>query len=47
MTNSIELTADTVGAVVDRAVFADGGLMPAIIQQWDSKDVLMLGYMDA
>ena len=47
MTNSIELTADTVGAVVGRAVFADGGLMPAIIQQWDSKDVLMLGYMDA
>ena len=47
MTDSIELTADTVGAVVDRAVFADGGLMPAIIQQWDTKDVLMLGYMDA
>jgi phosphoribosyl-AMP cyclohydrolase len=47
MTNSIELTAETVGAVVDRAVFKDGGLLPAIIQQWDSKDVLMLGYMDA
>jgi phosphoribosyl-AMP cyclohydrolase len=44
---TIELTAETVGEVVDRAVFKDGGLMPAIIQQWDSKDVLMLGYMDA
>ena len=44
---SIELTADTVGAVVDRAVFKDGGLLPAIVQQWDTKDVLMLGYMDA
>ena len=44
---TIELTADTVGEVVDRAVFKDGGLMPAIIQQWDSRDVLMLGYMDA
>jgi phosphoribosyl-AMP cyclohydrolase len=44
---SIELTAETVGAVVDRAVFKDGGLLPAIIQQWDTKDVLMLGYMDA
>ncbi|GAB2446816.1 phosphoribosyl-AMP cyclohydrolase [Conyzicola lurida] len=45
--SSIELTAETVGAVVDRAVFKDGGLLPAIVQQWDSKDVLMLGYMDA
>jgi phosphoribosyl-AMP cyclohydrolase len=44
---SIELTAETVGAVVDRAVFKDGGLLPAIVQQWDTKDVLMLGYMDA
>jgi phosphoribosyl-AMP cyclohydrolase len=43
----VELTAETVGAVVDRAVFKDGGLLPAIIQQWDTKEVLMLGYMDA
>ena len=43
----IELTAETVGAVVERAAFKDGGLLPAIIQQWDSKEVLMLGYMDA
>lgn len=41
-----ELTSDTVGAVIDRAVFAENGLMPAIIQQWDSKEVLMLGYMN-
>jgi phosphoribosyl-AMP cyclohydrolase len=47
MSESIELTAETVGAVVERAAFKDGGLLPAIIQQWDSKDVLMLGYMDA
>jgi phosphoribosyl-AMP cyclohydrolase len=43
----MELTAETVGDVVDRAVFKDGGLMPAIIQQWDTREVLMLGYMDA
>lgn len=43
---SIELTAETVGAVVERAAFKDGGLLPAIIQQWDSKEVLMLGYMN-
>jgi len=47
MTESIELSADTVEAVIERAAFKDGGLMPAIVQQWDSKEVLMLGYMDA
>ena len=47
MTQSIELTAETVQAVIDRAAFKDGGLMPAIVQQWDSKEVLMLGYMNA
>ena len=47
MTESIELTAETVEQVIDRAAFKDGGLMPAIVQQWDSKEVLMLGYMDA
>ena len=41
-----ELTADTVGEVVDRAVFKDDGLLPAIIQQWDTREVLMLGYMN-
>ena len=33
--------------MIDRATFDANGLLPAIIQQWDSKDVLMLGYMDA
>jgi phosphoribosyl-AMP cyclohydrolase len=47
MSESIELTAETVEAVVERASFKDGGLLPAIVQQWDSKEVLMLGYMDA
>lgn len=37
----------TIDAVLDRATFDDNGLLPAIIQQWDSKEVLMLGYMDA
>jgi phosphoribosyl-AMP cyclohydrolase len=41
------LTDETVGAVVDRVVFGDNGLLPAVIQQWDTKDVLMLGYMNA
>ena len=36
-----------VDAVLERAVFDDRGLLPAIIQQWDTKEVLMLGYMDA
>ncbi|MCU1423156.1 MAG: hisI [Microbacteriaceae bacterium] len=44
---SEQLTDATVGEVIDRAVFAENGLLPAIIQQWDSKEVLMLGYMNA
>ena len=35
-----------VDAVLDRARFAGDGLLPAIIQQEGTKDVLMLGYMD-
>ena len=31
---------------IERAVFAENGLMPAIIQEEGTKDVLMLGYMD-
>jgi phosphoribosyl-AMP cyclohydrolase len=33
--------------ILNRVGFDDNGLVPAIIQQWDTKDVLMLGYMDA
>ncbi|MBG6054230.1 phosphoribosyl-AMP cyclohydrolase [Salinibacterium sp. CAN_S4] len=42
-----ELTSETVGAVIERATFDRDGLLPAIIQQWDSREVLMLGYMNA
>jgi phosphoribosyl-AMP cyclohydrolase len=42
-----QLTADTVQAVIDGARFGEDGLIPAIIQQQGTKDVLMLGYMDA
>lgn len=41
------LTSETVGEVVARARFDANGLLPAIIQQWDSREVLMLGYMNA
>lgn len=33
--------------VIDRAAFNADGLLPAIIQQHDTRDVLMLGWMDA
>lgn len=36
-----------IDAIIARARFADDGLLPAIIQQWNSREVLMLGYMDA
>ncbi len=36
-----------VDTVIARARFGEDGLLPAIIQQWDTREVLMLGYMDA
>jgi phosphoribosyl-AMP cyclohydrolase len=30
-----------------RIRFTDAGLVPAVIQQWDSREVLMMGWMDA
>jgi len=36
-----------VDTVVARARFSRDGLLPAIIQQHDTREVLMLGYMDA
>jgi len=41
------LTDETVGDVIDRVKFDASGLIPAIIQQVDSREVLMLGYMNA
>lgn len=41
-----ELTADTVGDVVARVTFAENGLLPAIIQEESTRQVLMLGYMN-
>jgi phosphoribosyl-AMP cyclohydrolase len=43
MTDSTTSTADQ---AVDRAVFDDQGLLPAVIQQWDTGEMLMLGWMD-
>src|SRR5215207_6791322 len=33
-------------AILDKAVFNADGLIPAIIQQWDTGEVLMLAWMD-
>jgi phosphoribosyl-AMP cyclohydrolase len=41
------MNTEEVDDVLTRAAFKDNGLMPAIIQQHDTKEVLMLGYMDA
>ena len=40
------LTRETVEPVVARARFDASGLLPAIIQDADSRDVLMMGWMD-
>jgi phosphoribosyl-AMP cyclohydrolase len=42
-----ELTNETVGEVVERATFNADGLLPAIIQEDGTKQVLMLGFMNA
>jgi phosphoribosyl-AMP cyclohydrolase len=34
-------------AIIDRVAFDGNGLIPAIIQEENTRDVLMLGYMDA
>jgi phosphoribosyl-AMP cyclohydrolase len=41
------MTDTALDAVLDRAAFDRDGLLPAIIQQWDTREVLMLGYMNA
>ncbi|MET3450127.1 phosphoribosyl-AMP cyclohydrolase [Curtobacterium sp. 1544] len=43
MTDSTSTSTD---AVLDRARFGADGLLPAVVQEESSKDVLMLGYMD-
>lgn len=32
---------------IERVAFNEQGLVPAVIQQWDTLEVLMLGWMDA
>jgi Phosphoribosyl-AMP cyclohydrolase len=41
------MTPQEANAVLERVVFNTDGLFPAIIQQWDTREVLMLGWMDA
>jgi phosphoribosyl-AMP cyclohydrolase len=41
------LSRENIGEVLSRARFAADGLLPAIVQEQGSKDVLMLGYVDA
>ncbi|TXN32066.1 phosphoribosyl-AMP cyclohydrolase [Lacisediminihabitans profunda] len=47
MAYSSDVADKSVDAVLRRASFNADGLLPAIIQQWDTREVLMLGYMDA
>jgi len=40
-------TSTAVESVIERAKFDANGLLPAVVQQHDSREVLMLGWMDA
>lgn len=41
------LSASEADAVIARAQFGDHGLLPAVVQQWDTREVLMVGYVNA
>lgn len=41
------MNAEDVDGILPRIAFNHAGLVPAIIQQWDSREVLMMGWMDA
>ena len=40
-------SAEQIDARISRVAFNDTGLVAAIVQQYDSQEVLMLGWMDA
>ncbi|HWD63380.1 MAG TPA: phosphoribosyl-AMP cyclohydrolase [Humibacter sp.] len=40
------MTREQASAVLDRVRFDDKGLLTAVVQQWDTKEVLMVGWMD-
>ena len=40
-------SAEEIDARISRVAFNDAGLVAAIVQQYDSHEVLMLGWMDA
>ncbi len=46
MTDKKPNTAEGVEAILNRVAFDSKGLIPTIIQEEGTKDVLMLGYMD-
>jgi phosphoribosyl-AMP cyclohydrolase len=41
------MSPEQIDAFVARTRFNDDGLVPAIAQQWDSREVLMMAWMDA
>ena len=41
------MSPDEVEAIIARTTFTQDGLVPAIAQQWDSREVLMMAWMSA
>lgn len=46
MSGSSNAPKSTAEQALERAVFNEQGLLPAVIQQWDTGEMLMLGWMD-
>jgi phosphoribosyl-AMP cyclohydrolase len=40
------MSRDRASKILDRVRFDDKGLLTTVIQQWDTKEVLMVGWMD-
>lgn len=40
------MSPDSIDAFIARTRFSETGLVPAIAQQWDTREVLMLAWMD-
>jgi phosphoribosyl-AMP cyclohydrolase len=41
------MSQDPIDAFIARTAFTEDGLVPAIAQQWDSREVLMMAWMNA
>jgi len=47
MSEQPDLTTEQIEQIIAQVQFAENGLVPAIAQQWDTGEVLMMAWMSA